>query len=186
MIKTFCDVCGQEIEIDKEYFPSEKVRYIDCFEMCEKCATGIDFDKYGDEKTAFFKAYCQSHRKAARKSAAKTVPATLEQAIDENAERRLAELDKRRAADKTPCHCRRVKGGRHLVAVCPKPRKPAKTAPLPKTMKEIAAATGATYKQVNAYAYSHGIGTATRTADGHKCRTFTEDEVKAILAHFKK
>ena len=111
----------------------------------------------------------------------------LETAIDENAERRLAELDKRRTADKTPCHCHCVKGDKYLVAVCPKPKKPAKkSAPLPKTIKEIAAATGATYKQVHKYAYSHGIGTATRTADGHQCRTFTEDEVKAILAHFKK
>lgn len=115
---------------------------------------------------------------------AETTPATLEQAIDENAERRLAELDKRRAADKTPCHCHRIHGDKHAVTVCPKPRKPAK--PLPKTMKEIAAATGVAYKKVHKYAYTHGIGTATRTADGHQCRTFTEDEVKAILAHFKK
>ena len=108
----------------------------------------------------------------------------LETVIDENAERRLAELDKRRAADKTPCHCHRIHGDKHAVAVCPKPRKPAK--PLPKTMKEIAQATGVEYKKVHKYAYIHGIGTATRDAAGHQCRTFTEDEVKAILAHFKK
>jgi len=183
MIKTFCDVCEQELKIDIDDFMSEKIRHIDSFLVCQKCCASINFDKYEQEKTAFFKAYCQSHRKAARKSAAKTAPATLEQAIDENAERRLAELDKRRAADKTPCHCHRVKGGKHLVAVSPTLVRMRK---LPKTMKEIAVATGVEYKKIQKYAYTHGIGTASKTADGHQCRVFTEDEVKAILAHFKK
>ena len=108
----------------------------------------------------------------------------LETAIDENAERRLAELDKRRAADKTPCHCHRIHGDKHAVAVCPKPRKPAK--PLPKTMKEIAQATGVAYKKIHKYAYVHGIGTATRDASGHQQRVFTDSEVREILKHFGK
>lgn len=183
MIKTFCDVCGQELKIGIDDFMSEKIRHIDRFLVCQKCCASINFDKFDDEKTAFFKAYCQSHRKAARKSTAKTAPATLEQAIDENAERRLAALDKRRAADKTPCHCHRIHGDKHAVAVCPR-RKPAK--PLPKTMKEIAQATGVAYKKIHKYAYAHGIGTATRDAAGHQQRVFTDSEVREILKHFGK
>lgn len=108
----------------------------------------------------------------------------LETALVENAERGLAELDKRRTADKTPCHCHRVHGDKHAVAVCPKPRKPAK--PLPKTMKEIAQATGVEYKKIHKYAYAHGIGTATRDAAGHQQRVFTDSEVREILKHFSK
>ena len=112
------------------------------------------------------------------------VPATLEQAVDDQAERTMANLERKHTEKKAPCHCHCVKGGKHLVAVCPKPKKPAK--PLPKTIKEIAAATGVTYKQVQKYAYSHNIGKAGKTFDGHQCRIFTEADVKAILAHFKK
>lgn len=105
-----------------------------------------------------------------------TKPATtLERAVDDKAE---AELD-RMEARAHRCHCHRISAERHAVAVCPKPRKP-----LPKTMKEIAQATGVAYKKIHKYAYIHGIGTATRDASGHQMRVFTDNEVREILRHF--
>ena len=104
-----------------------------------------------------------------------TKPATLERTVDDKAE---AELD-RMEARAHRCHCHRINGDTH--AVCPKPRKP-----LPKTMKEIAQATGVDYKKIHKYAYIHGIGTATRDASGHQMRVFTDSEVRDILNHFGK
>lgn len=110
-----------------------------------------------------------------------TKPATtLERAVNDKAE---AELD-RMEARAHRYHCHRISGDKHAVAVCPKPRKPAK--PLPKTMKEIAQATGVAYKKIHKYAYAHGIGTATRDAAGHQMRVFTDSEVREILKHFGK
>lgn len=115
---------------------------------------------------------------------AKPASTTLEQAVDEEAERKLAKLEHTHAVCKckkggavvTTCKC-----GKHEHKVS---RKPAK--PLPKTMKEIAQATGVEYKRIHKYAYCHGIGTATRTADGHQARVFTDDEVREIIRHFEK
>ena len=100
---------------------------------------------------------------------------TLERAVDDKAE---AELDRMEARAQR-CHCHRINGDTH--AVCPKPRKP-----LPKTMKEIAQATGVAYKKIHKYAYANGIGTATRDASGHQMRVFTDSEVREILKHFSK
>lgn len=110
-----------------------------------------------------------------------TKPATtLERAVDDKAE---AELDRMEARAQR-CHCHRISAARHAVATCPKPKKPRK--PLPKTMKEIAQATGVAYKKIHKYAYVHGIGTATRDASGHQQRVFTDSEVREILRHFGK
>ena len=114
---------------------------------------------------------------------AKPASTTLEQAVDEEAERKLAKLDhahavckcKKGGAVATTCKC-----GKHEHKVSQKPAKP-----LPKTMKEIAQTTGVEYKRIHKYAYCHGIGTATRTADGHQARVFTDDEVREIIRHFE-
>lgn len=102
-------------------------------------------------------------------------PATLERTVEDKLEVALDRIE----AKAHRCHCHRINGDTH--AVCPKPRKP-----LPKTMKEIAQATGVAYKKIHKYAYIHGIGTATRDASGHQQRVFTDSEVREILKHFSK
>ena len=182
MRKCFCDVCGQEIQVRDFEEMCEKVNFMDHFELCTSCYEKVDFKGYEAAKKTFFLDYCKTHVKKTKKPA-KPASTTLEQAVDDEAEKKLAKLDHAHAVCKckkggavvTTCKC-----GKHEHKVS---RKPAK--PLPKTMKEIAQETGVEYKRVHKYAYCHGIGTATRTADGHQVRVFTDDEVREIIRHFE-
>ena len=110
-------------------------------------------------------------------------PATRELTVEERLEVPLDRMEEKAHR----CHCHRLNGENRTVSTCqPKIRVPAPKKPLPRSMKEIAAAAGVEYKKVQKYAYTHGIGTPGHTLDGHQCRIFTEKEVKVLLKHFKK
>ena len=116
-------------------------------------------------------------------------PATLERTVEDKLEVALDRVEEKAHR----CHCHRIHGDKHAVTTCPTQtqvtvptRKPAKRKPLPKSLKEVAAYTGATYKKVHKYAYTHNIGKAGHTLDGHQCRILSEADVKALIEHFKK
>ena len=106
-----------------------------------------------------------------RKSEA--VPATLEQAVDEAAEKYLAALDaKGKKAIPRHCHC--VKGGKH--GVC---------APTP-TLMELAESLGVAYKTIQVWAAKNKVGKTVRDAKGHLQKKLTRGDVAAIRARFGK
>ena len=108
-------------------------------------------------------------------------PATRDLTVEERLEVPLAMMEEKAH------RCHRLNGENRTVSTCQTQiRVPAPKKPLPRSMKEIAAAAGVEYKKVQKYAYTHGIGTPGHTLDGHQCRIFTEKEVKVLLKHFKK
>jgi len=101
-----------------------------------------------------------------------TVPATLEQAVDEEAEKKLAALDTK--GRKAACHCHCVKGGKH--AVC---------APTP-TLMELAKSLGIAYKTLQVWAAKNKVGKTIRDSKGHIHKRLTRADVAAIRARFGK
>ncbi len=106
-------------------------------------------------------------------------PASLEQAVDSQAETALDRMEARAHR----CHCHRVGEKRRTVETFAKKVLMRK---LPKTLKEVAVYTDTDYKKVHKYAYTHNIGKAGHTLDGHQCRILSEADAKALIEHFKK
>lgn len=106
-------------------------------------------------------------------------PAARELTVEERLEVPLDRLDEKAHR----CHCHRIGEKRRTVETFAKKVLMRK---LPKTLKEVAVYTDTDYKKVHKYAYTHNIGKAGHTLDGHQCRILSEADVKALIEHFKK
>ena len=119
------------------------------------------------------------------------VPATLEQAVDDQAERAMANLEHthtvckcKKGAVAAVCKCRKKSG--KVGEKQEKSVKTGKTAVKNTTMKELAEELGVNYKAMKTYAYRHDLGFVRLGPRGNLVRELFAADVDAIREHFKK
>lgn len=198
MHKCYCDTCGQEIPVRDFEEMSDNVRFKDKYDLCTSCFEKTNFKDYEAAKKAFFLDYCKTHAKKTRKPA-KSIPAYLEQALDDQAERAMANLGHAHAVRKcrkggavaTVCKCgghghklaeNAGKCGKKTEKTVKTGKKAAKTT----TMKQLSEELGVNYKAMKTYAYRNDLGVVVRRPHGNKTRELSPADVDAIREHFGK